>query len=56
QAVVGYGSAEKKQVQLMVQQILKMDVLPRPDDAADALAIAICHLHSFRLGLYQKGV
>lgn len=54
QAVVGYGNAQKKQVQLMVQNILKMDILPRPDDAADALAIAICHLHSFRLGSYYN--
>ena len=52
QAVVGYGNAEKKQVQLMVQKILNMKELPRPDDAADALAIAICHLHSVRLGRY----
>ncbi len=52
QAVVGYGNAEKKQVQLMVQKILNMEELPRPDDAADALAIAICHLHSVRLGRY----
>lgn len=49
QAVVGYGQAEKKQVQLMVQKLLKLDELPRPDDAADALAIAICHLHSCRI-------
>lgn len=43
QAVVGYGGAEKKQVMLMTQRLLKMKKLPRPDDAADALAIAICH-------------
>jgi crossover junction endodeoxyribonuclease RuvC len=43
EAVCGYGKAEKKQVQKMVQIILKMDSLPRPDDAADALAVAICH-------------
>lgn len=43
QAVVGYGKAEKKQVMLMTQRLLHMDKLPRPDDAADALAIAICH-------------
>lgn len=48
QAVVGYGNADKRQVQLMVKNILKMDTMPRPDDAADALAIAICHLHSYR--------
>ena len=41
-AVTGYGQATKKQVQQMVQKILKLEVLPKPDDAADALAIAIC--------------
>lgn len=55
QAVVGYGSASKKQVQLMVQAILSMTSPPRPDDAADALAIAICHLHSRRINaLYES--
>ncbi len=48
-AVVGYGAAEKKQVQFMVQKLLVMDHLPKPDDAADALAIAICHAHSSTL-------
>ena len=43
QAVAGYGGAEKKQVMLMTQRLLKMKKIPRPDDAADALAIAICH-------------
>jgi crossover junction endodeoxyribonuclease RuvC len=43
-AVTGYGRAEKKQIQYMVQKILKMKELPKPDDAADALALAICHL------------
>lgn len=43
EAVCGYGRAEKKQVQRMVQLILKMDHLPKPDDAADALGAAICH-------------
>ena len=46
QAVVGYGGAEKKQVMLMTQRLLKMAQIPRPDDAADALAIAICHARS----------
>ncbi|WP_430592908.1 crossover junction endodeoxyribonuclease RuvC [Humidisolicoccus flavus] len=41
-AVTGYGSAEKKQVQIMVQKILGLDAMPKPADAADALAIAIC--------------
>lgn len=43
QAVTGYGRAEKKQVMLMTQRLLNMREIPRPDDAADALAIAICH-------------
>lgn len=42
QAVTGYGRADKKQVQLMVKNILKLKEIPKPDDAADALAIAIC--------------
>ena len=46
QAVVGYGGAEKKQVQFMVQRILGLSEMPKPDDAADALAICICHAHS----------
>ncbi len=45
QALVGYGHADKKQVQHMVAQVLKLKEIPRPDDAADALAIAICHAH-----------
>ena len=43
QGVVGYGKAEKKQVMLMTQRLLNMKDIPRPDDAADALALAICH-------------
>ena len=46
QAVVGYGLAEKKQVMDMVKRLLKLKAVPRPDDAADALAIAICHARS----------
>ncbi|HZW04926.1 MAG TPA: crossover junction endodeoxyribonuclease RuvC, partial [Anaerolineaceae bacterium] len=49
QAVVGWGGADKPQVQEMVRALLQLDSIPRPDDAADALAIAICHLHSYRL-------
>ena len=45
-AVVGYGKAEKTQVQHMVMQLLSLPELPQPPDAADALAIAICHLHT----------
>ena len=43
QAVAGYGGADKRQVMLMTQRLLNMKEIPRPDDAADALAIAICH-------------
>jgi len=43
QAVVGYGKAEKKQIQEMVRILLKLSVVPKPDDVADALAVAICH-------------
>ena len=46
QSVVGYGRAEKGQVQELVKLLLGLDAVPQPDDAADALAIAICHLHS----------
>ncbi len=46
QAVVGYGRAEKKQVIDMVKRILNMSVAPKPDDAADAIAIALCHARS----------
>lgn len=48
QAVAGYGGAEKSQVQQMVRDLLHLDDIPRPDDAADALAVAICHLSSSR--------
>ncbi|MBP8640690.1 MAG: crossover junction endodeoxyribonuclease RuvC [Oscillospiraceae bacterium] len=46
QSVVGYGRAEKQQVIYMVERLLSMKVAPKPDDAADALAIAICHARS----------
>lgn len=46
QGVVGYGRAEKKQVQEMVRVILGLKQVPKPDDTADALAVAICHAHS----------
>jgi crossover junction endodeoxyribonuclease RuvC len=48
QAVTGYGSADKNQVQEMVRIILELKDIPKPDDAADALAIAITHLHTNR--------
>jgi len=51
QSVTGYGKAEKKQVQLMVKNILKLKAIPKPDDAADAIAIAICHLNSRKYNL-----
>lgn len=49
QAVAGYGSAGKRQMQEMVRVLLALEDIPRPDDAADALAVAICHLHSARM-------
>jgi crossover junction endodeoxyribonuclease RuvC len=45
QTVVGYGNAEKQQVQEMVRVLLSLNILPEPQDAADALAVAICHFH-----------
>jgi crossover junction endodeoxyribonuclease RuvC len=45
-AVVGYGRAEKHQIQQMVKLLLGLDAVPTPHDAADALAVAICHLHT----------
>ncbi len=51
QAVVGYGRAKKDQVQQMVKILLNLEKIPKPDDAADALAIAICHAHSS--GMYK---
>ncbi|MDO7908075.1 crossover junction endodeoxyribonuclease RuvC [Paenibacillus sp. JX-17] len=49
QAIVGYGKAEKKQVQEMVKMYLRLQTVPKPDDVADALAVAICHAHSYNL-------
>ena len=49
QAVVGYGRATKEQVQEMVKVLLGLDSVPQPDDAADAIAVAICHIHSARM-------
>jgi len=49
QAVVGTGKAEKKQVQMMVKTLLELAKAPHPADAADALAAAICHIHSSRM-------
>ena len=47
-AIVGYGRAEKRQIQEMVRLLLGLDVVPSPHDAADALAVAICHVHHQR--------
>ena len=46
QAVVGYGRADKKQVQQMTKAILNLSEVPKPDDTADALALAVCHAHT----------
>lgn len=55
QAVVGYGRASKGQVQDMVRLLLNLERSPRPDDAADALAVAICHAHSARvMALFEQ--
>jgi crossover junction endodeoxyribonuclease RuvC len=49
QAITGYGRATKDQVQRMVRMLLALDSVPQPDDAADAIAVAICHIHSAKL-------
>ncbi len=49
QAIVGYGGADKNQMQQMVRMLLHLDFVPEPDDAADAVAIAICHIQSSHL-------
>lgn len=54
QAVTGYGRADKKQVQQMVKNILKLKEIPTPDDTADAIAIAICHMQSRNFGLAKE--
>ena len=54
QALTGYGGADKKQIQLVTANLLRLKGIPRPDDAADALAVALCHAHTSRLsGLYS---
>lgn len=47
QAVTGYGRADKNQVQQMVKTLLSLQKVPKPDDTADALAVAVCHAHSY---------
>jgi crossover junction endodeoxyribonuclease RuvC len=54
QAVTGYGNADKAQMQEMVRLLLGLAEVPSPDDAADALAVAICHLHSARLAALSE--
>lgn len=54
QSLTGYGRAEKHQVQQMVKSVLSLKEIPKPDDTADALAIAICHIHSRKI--LQTGV
>jgi crossover junction endodeoxyribonuclease RuvC len=49
QALTGYGRAEKKQIQFMVKNILKLKSVPKPDDVADAMAIALCHLEGRKM-------
>ena len=49
QAITGYGKAPKSQVQEMVRMLLNLDHVPQPDDAADAVAVAICHVHNVRM-------
>ena len=55
-AVTGYGKAEKEQVQLMVARLLRLEEIPHPADAADALAIAICDLHTAATILRQQAL
>ncbi len=54
QALTGYGRAEKAQMQLMVKEVLGLNKIPKPDDAADALAVALCHQQSRKLLSRQK--
>ncbi len=48
QSISGYGSADKAQMQYMVKALLELEEIPKPDDAADALAVAVCHIHHAR--------
>lgn len=54
QSVTGYGRADKSQIQQMVKMMLGLSQIPKPDDAADALAIAICHAHSDKMNNILK--
>ncbi len=55
QAVGGYGSANKRQIQEMVRMLLALPAVPQPDDAADAVAVAVCHIHSAQLARLIAG-
>jgi crossover junction endodeoxyribonuclease RuvC len=48
QAITGSGKADKRQVQEMIKRLLRLETIPKPDDAADALSIALCHIHILR--------
>lgn len=54
QAITGFGRANKKQMQEMVKILLNLKTIPKPDDAADALALALCHIYSSKLKKYGK--
>ncbi len=54
QAVTGYGNADKRQVQEMVRRLLHLSEIPKPDDAADAAAVALCYLHRYRMDSLLK--
>lgn len=56
QAIAGYGRAEKRQVMDMTRRLLKMQEIPRPDDAADALALALCHGRTHTSLLHRAGM
>ena len=56
QAVAGYGGADKAQIQYMVRALLELDEIPKPDDAADALAVAVCHIHRARYDTFVGGM
>ena len=54
QAIVGYGRADKHQIQQMMMYFLNLDKIPKPDDAADGLAAAICHAHTAKMSSQFK--
>ena len=55
QSLTGYGRAEKKQMQIMIKSILKLSDIPKPDDVADALALALCHANSREMNAFLEG-